>query len=106
MTQTRSAWLGAAGGCFALVWCWRKRVALGLAALGLTLLLAFPSSPVSRRVRDGLDVNQNSTRERMFMLSTGAAILKQHPVLGVGDALESFDGHPGYYLRNFPKEHL
>jgi O-antigen ligase len=105
MTQTRSAWLGAAAGGFALLWSWRKGLALALLGSALLLLLAFPNSPISKRVRDGWDINQNSTRERMFMFETGGAILRQHPWLGVGDALESFDGHPGYYLQNFPQEH-
>lgn len=103
LTQTRSAWMGAAVGSFALLWFWRKAAALGLVAAVAAMLFAFPQSPVALRVKNGLDINQNTARERIFMAETGAAIVKDHPWLGVGDALESFDGHPGYYLRYFPE---
>lgn len=103
MTQTRSAWAGALAGASVLLWTWKKGAALALLAALAFVVLAFPSSPISKRVRDGLDTSQNSARERIFMAQTGAAIIRQHPWFGVGDALESFDGHPGYYLNNFPE---
>jgi O-antigen ligase len=104
LTQTRSAWLGALIGALALLWFWRKSVALGLLGLGILSVLILPQNPLLERMSQGLDMRQDSTRERVYMAEAGISIIKAHPWLGVGDALESFDGHPGYYLLNMPEE--
>jgi len=69
---------------------------LGLAALLLVLL---PGSPVAQRLRQGADLQHISTRERIYMAEAGKAIIAEHPWWGVGDAMESFAGHDGYYFR-------
>jgi O-antigen ligase len=99
LTLTRSAWLGAAAGLLLLLGLdgrWKVLLGLGLAALLLALL---PGSPVAARLRQGTDMASGSTRERVYMAEAGEAIIRAHPWLGVGDAMESFDGQPGYYFR-------
>ncbi|HTB35099.1 MAG TPA: O-antigen ligase family protein [bacterium] len=99
LTLTRSAWLGAAaGGALLLVLNGRWRVLLGL-GLGLAVLAVLPGSPVARRLQQGTEMSEGSTRERVYMAQAGAAIIRDHPWLGVGDAMASFDGHDGYYRR-------
>lgn len=99
LTLTRSAWLGAAaGGTLLLVLNGRWRV-LGALAVGVLLLLVLPGSPVARRLQQGTDMADGSTRERVYMARAGFGIIRDHPWTGVGDALASFDGHDGYYLR-------
>jgi O-antigen ligase len=99
LTLTRSAWLGAAaGGTLLLLMDGRWKVLFGL-ALGLAALTVLPGSPVARRLQQGTEMSQGSTRERVYMAQAGAAIIRDHPWLGVGDAMASFDGHDGYYRR-------
>lgn len=89
LTLTRSAWLGAFCGMLAL-FIWKKpRLALGLFVLAAALLLVFPDSPFSLRVKNSFDLSRNSNRERVYMAKTGLAIIRDYPLLGVGDSLES-----------------
>lgn len=99
LTLTRSAWLGAGAGLLLVLGLdgrWKLLGGIGAAVLLLALL---PGSPVAERLRQGTDMGQVSTRERVFMAEAGRGIIRDHPWLGVGDAMESFDGHDGYYRR-------
>jgi O-antigen ligase len=99
LTLTRSAWLGAAAGAtLLLLMDGRWKILLGL-VLALAVLAALPGSPVARRLQQGTEMSEGSTRERVYMAQAGLAIIRDHPWLGVGDAMASFDGHDGYYLR-------
>lgn len=101
LTFTRSAWLGAVAGLALLLPRRRPRLALGLGLAALLLALV-PGSPVRERLSQGFDMSQDSTRERVYMAQAGLAIAREHPWLGVGDALESWDGNLGYYRRYMP----
>ena len=105
LTQTRGAWIGAA---LALVflglarqprWLWL----LGALALGL---LAWPQSPVRERLAQATDMSRDSTRERVYMAQAGLSIIRAHPWVGVGDAMESWDSpqglQAGFYRRFQP----
>lgn len=101
LTFTRGAWLGALAGLGLLLPLRRPRLALG-AGIVLALLAAAPGSPVRSRLAQGLDMSQDSTRERVYMAQAGLAIAQDHPWFGVGDAMQSWDGQLGYYRRYMP----
>jgi O-antigen ligase len=102
LTQTRGAWIGAALALALLLLIRQPRTLWVVAALALPLL-AWPRSPVRARLAESFDMTQDSTRERVYMAQAGLAIIRDHPWLGVGDAMESWDGHPGFYRRYLPE---
>jgi O-antigen ligase len=90
-TQTRSAWLGLAAG-WGLLLAWRKpRWALGALAVVLLAGLALKGSPIMARLHQGVDMGHFATRERVYMAQAGVGIIKDHPLMGVGDSMESWD---------------
>ena len=103
LTQTRGAWIGAAVAGGLLLLLRQPKTLWALAALGLALL-AWPGSPVRTRLAQSTDMSQDSTRERVYMAQAGLAIIHDHPWLGVGDAMETWDGHPGFYRRYMPEQ--
>jgi O-antigen ligase len=94
LTMTRGAWIAAALGLAVL--CLWRRPRLGLAFVAVLALayLLFPNSVFSRRLKSVGDLNNDSNRERIFMAQAGLGILHDHPLLGIGDSLSSFD-RPG-----------
>lgn len=108
LTMTRGAWIAGALALAALCLWRRPRLGLGLvAALALGYFL-FPHSVFARRLDTVGDLNNDSNRERIFMAQAGLGILRDHPLVGVGDSLESFDRKrpdgttehvPGYFLQ-------
>jgi O-antigen ligase len=91
LTMTRGAWL-AAGLGVGLILLLRKPwwlLSLGL-LLGAYAVIA-PQSIFVERLRSVADTGYDSNRERIFMAQAGLAIVREHPWLGVGDSMESFD---------------
>jgi O-antigen ligase len=108
LTLTRSAWGGLLAGSLAVLFWKRPWWGVGLvAALGI-FWLAQPSSMLVQRARLSFDRSDGSTLERIYMAKAGLGIIRTHPLLGVGDSLESFDvrgeHRQGYYLRFMPDE--
>lgn len=108
LTMTRGAWLAAGLGLGGLLLFKRPRLALGTLALLLGLAWAFPGSVIVRRLASVTDADNDSNRERIYMAQAGMDLLREHPWLGVGDSLSSFertlpDGsrvtERGYFLR-------
>jgi O-antigen ligase len=83
LTFTRSAWVGTAAGLGLLLVLKDKRL---LAAVPLTILLIMLVAPasVTRRMYSMFDVNDPSNRDRVAMLKSGAEIVRDHPLVGVG----------------------
>jgi O-antigen ligase len=111
LTLVRSAWFGLGAGLFALL-LFRKPLYAGLLVLAvLSGILAFPHSLPMQRLHQGVDMGEDSTRERVYMAQAGLGMVKDHPWLGVGDCLESWqrtapngltETVKGYYLRYQP----
>jgi O-antigen ligase len=93
LTYVRGAWLGlAAGGLVVLVSLRRRSAAaLALVVVVLAALVALPG--VAERLRTIGSMRDDTTRDRLAMLSTGLALVRQHPVTGIG---------PGQVKRVYP----
>lgn len=94
---TRGAWIGLAAGLILAAALVRPRVLLLLPMAVTLLLLAAPQSVLSRAVATS-DLDHPATRERLGMISTGLAMVRDHPILGVGPGMVQ----PAYteYRRN------
>jgi O-antigen ligase len=101
LTQTRGAWAGAGLAVLGLLLLRQRRLLWVAAAVGVALL-AWPHSPVRERIAQSWDMSRDSTRERVYMAQAGLAMIHDHPLLGIGDAMETWDGHPGFYRRYLP----
>ncbi len=101
LSFTRSAWFGAFAGVLLLLG--RKRLAWAAAAAAvLAATLLVPGNPLRHRVAQSWDMSQDSTRERVYMAEAGVGIIRDHPWLGVGDAMASWAGGLGFYRRYMP----
>jgi putative inorganic carbon (HCO3(-)) transporter len=80
---TRGAWIGLATGLALAVALARPRALLLSPFLGALLFLAVPQKFVDR-ISSSTDLNQTSTRERLAMLDAGLAMVRDHPLLGLG----------------------
>jgi len=80
-TQSRNVWVGTAVAIGALLSI-RRRVLL--LALPLLIVVAGAIAPASVRDRALSMFDPNQNRDRVAMLKAGVAIVKDHPLLGVG----------------------
>lgn len=103
---TRGMWIGSAAGIVYLVWHWKRPVVLMLPVLGALILLAGPDSLRDRAisiVKPRGELDSNAHRQAMF--ATGVAIIKAHPVLGIGPEMvkhQFADYAPAEIPRPFP----
>lgn len=91
-TMTRSAWLGALTGAAVMLLLARPRLFAVFAVLlviFLTVVPRLPESVTSQQMKRRLDVTYllqgNSTHQRVYMWNEGWAMVRRHPVTGVGD---------------------
>lgn len=83
LTFTRSAWVGVAVGLTVLLMLRDRRlVALLPAAFAVAVILA-PAS-ITDRVYSIFDLKDPTNRDRVAMLKSGAAMVEDHPLTGVG----------------------
>ncbi len=83
LTLTRGAWLGAAAGAVAIFLTRDVRlVALVPLAAGVMFLVA--PDVLNSRVQSIVDVNDPTNRDRVAMFQAGLAIVRDHPLTGVG----------------------
>ncbi|MDY0110138.1 MAG: O-antigen ligase family protein [Candidatus Krumholzibacteria bacterium] len=92
LTMTRSAWLGTLAGLGAMLTLARPRLAgvLAVALVALAIVLPrLPAGTLSGRLPERLDLlnlrDQHNTSARLEMWQGGWQMIKQHPLLGVGD---------------------
>jgi putative inorganic carbon (HCO3(-)) transporter len=84
-SYTRSIWIAAFCGAFYLLWCWRRWLAL-LAPVAVAIGLLVSPAGIQKRVNSIVhphgDTDSNS--HRIVCWRTGWAMIKAHPVLGLG----------------------
>lgn len=83
LTLTRSAWVGA---CVAvgLLFILRDLRLLGLLPVVGALFFAFAPDSVTNRMMSMFDLRDPTNRDRLAMVRTGEAMVRDHPLTGVG----------------------
>lgn len=82
---TRGVWIGTFAGMLYLLWCWRRALVLAAPLLALAAVLIMPKPEQDRVLsifRPRGDTDSNSHRIALFR--TGEAMIKAHPLIGVG----------------------
>lgn len=83
-TFTRSSWLGFFGGVIVIAFVRSKKIFLAAAAL-LILVFVFASPEIKERIYSIVDPNHPANVSRVNMWRTGLRIIKDHPIVGIGD---------------------
>ncbi|HKH70899.1 MAG TPA: O-antigen ligase family protein [Vicinamibacterales bacterium] len=83
LTFTRSAWVGVCVGV-SLLFILKDFRLTGLIPVIIALLLALAPDRITDRIMSVFDLRDPSSRDRVAMLQTGAAMIKDHPLAGVG----------------------
>jgi O-antigen ligase len=83
LTFTRSAWVGVFAGV-GVLFLLRDRRLIGVLPLVAALLIALAPAAVTSRVYSMFDLNDPTNRDRVAMLEAGRAIVRDHPLTGVG----------------------
>lgn len=98
---TRGAWIGLATGIGLAVAIVRPRLLILTPMVAATLVLFLPPVVVARAVSI-FDTSQPSVRERIGMLHTGLAMVRDHPFLGLGPEMVQ-PAYPAYRTDSAPK---
>jgi O-antigen ligase len=83
LTFTRSAWVGVCVGV-SLLFILKDFRLTGLIPVIVALLFALAPDRITDRLMSVFDLRDPSSRDRVAMLQTGAAMVKDHPLTGVG----------------------
>ncbi len=83
LTLTRSAWVGVFAGVGTL-FLLRDRRLVGLLPIAVAVVVALAPATVTDRVYSMFDRNDPTSRDRMAMLEAGRAMVRDHPLTGVG----------------------
>ncbi len=83
LTFTRSAWVGVSAGVGALFLLKDRRL-VGVLPIAIAVLVAAAPAAVTSRVYSMFDRNDPTNRDRVAMLEAGVAIVRDHPLAGVG----------------------
>jgi O-antigen ligase len=86
LTLTRGAWIGVAVGVAVLFLSKDFRLIAVIPLLVVTVL-AFAPASLTSRMYSTLDKNDDTNRDRIAMLQAGVAIVRDHPLVGVGPDL-------------------
>jgi O-antigen ligase len=81
VTLSRNVWLGALAAIAALLLVRRPRL---LIAVPVVLAIALAVAPVRSRALDMFDPSNATNRDRVSMIKSGGAMIRDHGVLGVG----------------------
>jgi O-antigen ligase len=83
LTFTRSAWVGVCVGV-SLLFILKDFRLTGLIPVIVALLFALAPDRITDRIMSVFDLRDPSSRDRVAMLQTGAAMVRDHPLTGVG----------------------
>jgi len=83
MTLTRSAWVGVSVGV-GLLFVLKDLRLTALIPVVIALVFALAPDSVTDRIMSVSNLRDPSSRDRLAMLQTGAAMIKDHPLTGVG----------------------
>jgi O-antigen ligase len=83
LTFTRSAWVGACA-AIALLMMIRDRRLLALLPIGVAIFIALAPPRVTDRMRSMFDPTDPTNRDRIAMLHSGARMIRDRPLTGVG----------------------
>jgi len=83
LTFTRSAWVGVCVGV-SLLFILKDFRLTGLIPVIIALLFALAPDRITDRIMSVFDLRDPTSRDRVAMLQTGAAMIKDHPLAGVG----------------------
>jgi O-antigen ligase len=83
LTFTRSAWVGVCVGV-SLLFILKDFRLTGLIPVVIALLFALAPDRITDRIMSVFDLRDPSSRDRVAMLQTGAAMIQDHPLTGVG----------------------
>ena len=83
LTFTRSAWVGVCVGV-SLLFILKDFRLTGLLPVAVALLFALAPDSITARVLSVFDLQDPSSRDRVAMVQTGVAMVKDHPLTGVG----------------------
>lgn len=104
LTLTRSAWIGWVAGFASLLAARSPRRVVWLATAAVTALLVMPM-PFFARMVSTFDLEQSSNLDRIRMWQAGAAIIRDHPLVGIG--LEQIEQvYPLYRSADAPRANV
>jgi O-antigen ligase len=83
LSLTRNSWLGALAGLTVVLALVRPRALGGLLMVIMVLLLISPGK-VQYRIRSGMDLSDDNTRNRIELFSTAMRLIRDNPWFGVG----------------------
>jgi O-antigen ligase len=83
LTFTRSAWVGVCVGV-SLLFILKDFRLTGLIPVIVALMFALAPDRITDRIMSVFDLRDPSSRDRVAMLQTGAAMIQDHPLTGVG----------------------
>ncbi len=83
LSFTRNAWLGTMAGLFGWLVILRRRWLIPMVAVMAGFFILLPGA-FHRRVLDGFNPSDTTTRTRLELLATGGRIVADHPLTGVG----------------------
>jgi O-antigen ligase len=82
-TFTRSAWIGACA-AVALLFILKDFRLLAVFPIAVALFIALAPPRVTDRLYSIFDMNDPTNRDRFAMMRAGAAMIRDHPVIGIG----------------------
>lgn len=86
VTQARNAWIGTVLAVSTVLALQRPRLVL-LVPVAAVILIAVAPSGIRDRAYSIVDMNDPTVRDRFAMLQVGAAIVRDHPMFGVGPGM-------------------